>query len=97
VPLEVLTVTIAPQLRAAWMHEYGDAVYSSQNALIGAGAAGSGGFTVTGARAGRNFLVVGTGLNIALTSAASLTVAYDAQLNDNQAYHTGSSGLQYVW
>jgi uncharacterized protein with beta-barrel porin domain len=97
VPLEVLTVTIAPQLRAAWMHEYGDAVYNSQNALIGAGAAGAGGFTITGARAGRDFLVVGTGLNVALTAQASLTLAYDAQLNDRQAYQTGSGGLQYVW
>jgi uncharacterized protein with beta-barrel porin domain len=96
-PLKVLTMTVAPQLRMAWMHEYGDAVYQSQAALIGAGGAGAGGFMISGARAGRDFIVVGTGLNIALNSQASLTLGYDAQLNERQAYHTGSGGLQYVW
>ncbi len=52
---------------------------------------------VHGVDLGRDWALVGTGLNLPLASSANLFVAYDAQFNAYQAFHVGSGGVELAW
>ena len=81
-------------LQGHWMHEYLD-----QNTSMTAGFTGitGPGFETTGTGMGRDWLVVGTGLELNLNSQMSFIGSYDAQFNDRTALHIGSIGAKIVW
>lgn len=85
---------LSPQLRAAWVHELLSPV-SLVNARFGP--IGGAAFEVQGLSLGRDWALVGGGLNWQLSQRWSLYGAYDAMVNTRQVLHVGSGGAQYVW
>jgi outer membrane autotransporter protein len=85
---------MAPEFRAAWVHEFLD----TDSAVVGRlGSVGSGGFIVKGLDMGRDWGLVGTGLNFNLGHGWAAYANYDAQVNEHQAFHIGSGSLQKTW
>ena len=83
--------------RGLWMHELLDQATGIVDAqLIGAGA-GIPAFAVSGVDLGRDWAVVGMGVNCQLGPRMSVFGSYDAQLNGDQVFHIGSAGAQLVW
>jgi len=85
---------LSPELRAAWLHEFLDT-----NQLVSAGFAdlGGAGFAVRGLDLGRDWAMLGGGLNYEFQPGARLFGGYDVQFNDNQAFHVGSGGVELLW
>ena len=85
---------LAPELRALWLHEFLQPETSLNSVFGGVGGAS---FVTQGLNYGRDWAVLGGGLNWRLTDRLNLFAGYDLQLNAVQASHLGSGGLQYVW
>jgi outer membrane autotransporter protein len=85
--------TLTPELRAAWVHEFLDTNQAFTASLPGVG----GGFAVQGVYLGRDWALLGTGLNLQMGASTRLFGGYDLQVNDYQAMHIGSGGVEYVW
>jgi uncharacterized protein with beta-barrel porin domain len=85
--------TLTPELRAAWVHEFLDTNQAFTASLPGVG----GGFAVLGVDLGRDWALLGTGLNLQMGASTRLFGGYDLQVNDHQAMHIGSGGVEYVW
>ena len=85
---------ILPELRAAWMHEFLEP-NSTLNATF-APVSGSS-FAARGLNFGRDWAVLGTGLQYVMSRNVSLFANYDLLFNANQAWNAGSGGLQFVW
>jgi uncharacterized protein with beta-barrel porin domain len=85
--------TLTPELRAAWVHEFLDTNQAFTASLPGVG----GGFAVQGVDLGRDWALLGTGLNLQMGASTRLFGGYDLQVNDHQAMHIGSGGVEYVW
>ncbi len=85
--------TLTPELRAAWVHEFLDTNQAFTASLPGVG----GGFAVQGVDLGRDWALLGTGLNLQMGASTRLFGGYDLQVNDYQAMHIGSGGVEYVW
>jgi outer membrane autotransporter protein len=85
---------VVPELRAIWMHEF----LAPETALNSrfAGIAGAS-FGTRGLNFGRDWAVLGGGVNWILTNNFSLFANYDIQVNARQAFHVGSGGAQFVW
>ena len=85
---------VNPQLRAAWVHEL-----LSTNSIVNAqfGPIGGAAFAVEGLSLGRDWALVGGGLNWQLSNHWSLYGNYDAMVNARQVFHVGSGGVQYIW
>jgi outer membrane autotransporter protein len=85
---------LSPQVRAAWVHEL-----LSTSSIVNAhfGAVGGGAFAVQGLSLGRDWALVGGGLNWQLSGGWSLWGNYDAMVNARQVFHVGSGGVQFVW
>ena len=85
---------LAPELRASWNHEF----LQSRTPVIAnfAGTPGSG-FTVQGANFGRDWALLGSGVNWHPQRNLSLYGNYDLQVNSQQTLHIGSGGLSYQW
>ncbi|MBL9122163.1 MAG: autotransporter outer membrane beta-barrel domain-containing protein, partial [Planctomycetaceae bacterium] len=85
---------LTPQLRAAWFHEL-----LSDSSLLNAHFApiGGGAFNAQGLSLGRDWALVGGGLNWQLRGGWSLWGSYDTMVNARQTIHIGAGGLQYVW
>jgi uncharacterized protein with beta-barrel porin domain len=77
-----------------WVHEVLDT-----NSPIVARFAPIGGaaFIAEGLDMGRDWALVGTGLNCNLGRGWSAQANYDAQVNENQAFHVGSGSVQKTW
>ena len=87
-------VTIIPELRVAWAHEYLDTsntVSARFDTTAGAG------FIVTGADLGNDWALLGTGLKLHANKQITLFTDYNAQVNDRQVTHTGSGGFEVQW
>jgi adenylylsulfate kinase len=54
-------------------------------------------FAVTGTSLGRDWAILGTGLNWNLGRGWQAYANYDAQVNVAQTFHVGSGGFQYSW
>jgi uncharacterized protein with beta-barrel porin domain len=85
---------ITPVARALWLHEFlGTSTgINAQFAPIG----GSN-FAVTGTSLGRDWAILGAGLNWNLGGGWQAYANYDAQVNIVQTFHVGSGGFQYTW
>ncbi|WP_283434614.1 autotransporter outer membrane beta-barrel domain-containing protein [Neorhodopirellula lusitana] len=78
-----------PNSRASWMHEYLDPTTSVT------GVQGGSSFATQGLDLGRDWALLGVGLQGDRNAALSLYANYDLQVNDRQRFHTGSGGV--VW
>ncbi|WP_218933899.1 autotransporter outer membrane beta-barrel domain-containing protein [Rubripirellula lacrimiformis] len=78
-----------PNSRASWMHEYLDPATSVT------GTQGGSSFATNGLDLGRDWALLGVGLQGDRNAALTLYANYDLQVNDRQRFHTGSGGL--VW
>ena len=54
-------------------------------------------FAVTGTSLGRDWAILGAGLNWNLGRGWQTYANYDAQVNVSQVFHVGSGGFQYSW
>lgn len=88
-------VTIRPELRVAWQHEFGDDRFAFDASLPNA--AGNV-FTVEGPRIGRDAFLVGAGVSVQCSERAVFYVSYDAQLlRENYESHSISAGMRLVF
>ncbi|WP_345320927.1 autotransporter outer membrane beta-barrel domain-containing protein [Novipirellula rosea] len=78
-----------PNARASWMHEYLDPSTSVT------GTQGGSSFATNGLDLGRDWALVGIGLQGNRNAALTLYGNYDLQVNDRSQFHTGSGGV--VW
>jgi uncharacterized protein with beta-barrel porin domain len=85
---------MTPEFRAAWVHEFLD---TDSPIVARLGSVGGGGFVVNGLDLGRDWALVGTGLNFDFGRGWSVQANYDAQVNEHQAFHIGSGSLQKTW
>ena len=70
-------VTIKPEVRAAWQHEFGDTTYSLDSSFAnGAGNV----FTTSGPKIGRDSLLVSPGFAVQFNERVSAYVYYDGEL-----------------
>lgn len=86
--------TLIPELRALWLHEFLEPESSFNSVLAGTGGAS---FVTSGVNYGRDWAVVGGGVNWKLNDGLTLFADYDLQINAVEAFHLGSGGMQYVW
>jgi len=82
------------QLRAKWMHQFGDAA-----ADVTASFASAPGyrFPIKDAELNRDSAVLGTGLTYKASRNTVLFADYDATLNGDTVAHVFSAGLRYMW
>ncbi|MGD9128805.1 MAG: autotransporter domain-containing protein, partial [Planctomycetia bacterium] len=83
--------------RGLWMHELLDQATGIVDAQLIGNPTGVPAFAISGANLGRDWAVVGTGVNWQLGPRMSVFAAYDAQINARQTFHIGSAGVQMVW
>jgi len=83
-----------PNLRARWMHEFAD---TSGVLAAQFGTPGSPAFAPRGLDQGRDWALLGVGVNLVSRDNVSLYVNYDVQVNARQTFHTGSGGVQFAW
>jgi len=84
---------------AAWMHEFLGAYtdFTAQFSNPGhANFASDARFTVHGNNTGRDWAILGTGMNFERNN-LQLFAGYDLYLNSNQVLHTGNVGMSYGW
>ena len=86
--------SFTPELRAVWLHEFLETKTGFNTFIDGAGA---GSFAINGLGAGRDWALLGTGLNGDLGGGWSAYASYDLLLNDQTTFHVGSGGLTYAW
>ena len=85
---------LTPQARALWLHEF-LAPETSLNSTFGG--LGGASFVTRGLDFGRDWAVLGGGLDWRLNSQLALFANYDLQVNDRQALHLGSGGAELRW
>ncbi|HHQ13461.1 MAG TPA: autotransporter domain-containing protein [Chromatiales bacterium] len=85
---------VQPTVSARWMHEFLDTsgIFAARFGVPGGPV-----FAPRGLDQGRDWALLGAGLNLLPRDHLALYVSYDVQLNARQAFHTGSGGLQLVW
>jgi uncharacterized protein with beta-barrel porin domain len=76
------------------MHEFLDtrSGFETFFSSVGGGPA----FSVNGVGLGRDWALLGVGLNSELGSGWSAYADYDLMINDRQTFHIGSGGVQYA-
>jgi autotransporter-associated beta strand protein len=84
---------VTPEFRAVWVHEFMD----TDLPVVARFATVGGAFTVEGLDMGRDWALVGTGLNWNLGNNWSAQANYDAQVNEHQTFHVGSGSVQKTW
>jgi outer membrane autotransporter protein len=87
-------MTMTPEIRGSWMHEFLDTTSVVNAQFAGVGGAG---FTANGLNLGRDWAILGTGMNFSKNDRFEVGVHYDAQFNDRQALHIGSGVIGYRW
>lgn len=93
-PTIVGGVIVVPDLHARYAYELLDPdrlVTANLGGVVG------GGFTTAGNQLGRNFGLLGLGLNAAFTPNFGGYLGYDATTADRSVSHAGSGGLQFAW
>ena len=86
-------MTLKPEVRAGWQHDYGDVTFGMQSSFAnGAGPE----FLVHGPATGRDSLVVGAGVALQFTDRVSTYVYYDGELaRTNYQAHSVSGGFRF--
>ncbi|HEX4141928.1 MAG TPA: autotransporter domain-containing protein [Pirellulales bacterium] len=85
---------ITPVARALWLHEF---LSTSTGLNAQFAPIGGNNFAVTGTSLGRDWAILGAGLNWNLGHGWQTYANYDAQVNVQQTFHVGSGGFQYSW
>ena len=85
-------VTMLPELRLRWLHEYGDTDRRVTAAFVGAPAGGS--FRLSGAEAPRDALLAGLGWTGVVSQRLRIHADYDALLDADRVDHRLSIGAQ---
>ena len=87
------TMTLKPEVRAGWQHDYGDVTFAMQSSFAnGAGPE----FLVHGPATGRDSLVVGAGVALQFTDRVSTYIYYDGELaRTNYQAHSVSGGFRF--
>ena len=85
-------VTVIPEFRATWVHEYGDTAFS----IVAGFASGAGNnFTVTSAEIGRDSLAIGAGVSVIWNERVSTYVYYDGEVaRSNYQYNAVTGGVR---
>lgn len=86
--------SLQPELHALWLHEFLDTDTLLTTQFGGTPGAG---FVIKGLDLGRDWALIGGGLNWQLDNNWSLFGYYNAQTNANLTFHAGSGGVQYTW
>ena len=86
---KIAGLLIKPEIRAAWQHEYGDAIYSL-DATFASGAGKT--FLVNGPRVGRDSALLGAGFAVVLSERASTYLYYDGELGRRNYQSTNVTG-----
>jgi outer membrane autotransporter protein len=86
----------SPEVRTLWLHEFLD-TETGFNTFFSEVGAGGGSFAINGLGMGRDWAVLGTGVNCDLDCSWSTYANYDLMLNDQTTFHIGSGGVQYLW
>lgn len=84
---------ITPEFRAVWVHEFLD----TNSPVVATMPIGGSAFVAKGLDMGRDWALVGTGLNCNLGRGWYAQANYDAQVNRYQAFHVGSGSLTKTW
>jgi len=84
---------VRPELHLAWIHDFQDEATSFNSRFTGNGI----GFATSGADFGRDWGLLGFGLNFALTDRILLAGHYDLLANDWAFIHMGSATMQVRW
>jgi outer membrane autotransporter protein len=87
------SVTIGPELRGRFEHEFLDNRVSTDVNFTGQAPAGE--FTVVGVKVPRNSMIVGGGLAALITPWTSAFVDYDYKFNKDQKIHNLTAGLRF--
>lgn len=84
-----------PEVRAAWLHEFleTETEFTTQFASVG----GVNSFSIIGLGMGRDWALMGTGVDCDMGCGWSTYADYDLLLNDQTTFHIGSGGVQRVW
>jgi len=85
-----------PELRVRWAHEFGD-LDRTVSARFDDVTTGPAVFRVKGADVGRDVAVVGAGWTVIGEGNLSLSLGYDATLNDKVVGHTLGVGVLIYW
>jgi outer membrane autotransporter protein len=88
-------LSLRPEWRALWLHEFLETNSGFDTYFSEVG--GSTSFAVNGLGMGRDWAVLGGGLNCDLTCQWSTYANYDLMLNEQSTFHIGSGGVQYAW
>ncbi len=85
----------SPSLQFGWQHEFlnPSSLYNAQFAALGGPAA----YTARGLDFGRNWGLVGLGLELVQGNHWSIYGGYDAYANGRQMLHTGSGSISFAW
>jgi autotransporter-associated beta strand protein len=88
-------VTVIPEFRATWVHEYGDTAFS----IVAGFASGAGNsFTVTSAETGRDSLAIGAGVSVIWNDRVSTYVYYDGEVaRTNYQYNAVTGGVRITF
>jgi outer membrane autotransporter protein len=86
-------VTLAPELRGRFEHEFLDTQVQTDVNFAGQPAAGQ--FTVVGATVPRDSVIVGGGLTALLSPWTTAFVDYDFKFNKDQKIHNLTAGLRF--
>ena len=85
-------VTLRPELRAAWQHEYSDTSTALTSSFATLGGTP---FTVAGPQIGRDSVLIGAGVTVIWNNLLSTFVAYDGELGrTNYESHSVSGGVR---
>jgi len=86
-------VLIRPEIRAAWQHEYGDSTSTLDSDITG-----SGDFTSSGPRLGRDSALIGAGIAVQINERCSTYFYYDGELGRrNYQSNSVTGGLRYAF
>ena len=91
-PVQTSTGQLIPELRAYWLHDFGDAIAPSSKAVI----AGQS-FSVDASDVGRDALALGVGLTMDANKNLSLFIDYDFTYRSDQTGHDLLAGFQMRW
>lgn len=88
-------VTLMPELRGRFEHEFLDTQVQTEMTFAGQPAAGQ--FTVVGATVPRDSIIVGGGLTALLSSWTTAFVDYDFKFNKDQKIHNLTAGIRFAF
>jgi outer membrane autotransporter protein len=87
---------IVPELRVRWAHEFGD-LDRKVAARFDDVTVGPAAFVVDGAEVGRDVAIVGAGWTVLGEGNTSISLNYDATLNEDLIAHTATLGVLIYW